>query len=143
MEEYMIFDIKQFLEDSKGWGAEKRKLERELESISYQPSAQNETGIRSGKISKIVENISEREIGIREKIEEINKKQKLLDYAFSVITEDESELIKKMTYSDKRKEMIVWEYGRKHGIGKDYVYRDRKIALEKMAVAIMEEYRAV
>lgn len=129
---YVRFDTVAFLKDSKTWGGKKSKLLQELEFMSELPSVNNESGVRSGKISKPAETMAMRRIKLKEQIEEIERNEEMLRYGMSTLTDSEKELVVGLYISDRRNGIVVWEWGRKHGLNKDYVYEELHKILREM-----------
>ena len=129
---YVRFDTVAFLKDSKTWGGKKSKLLQELEFMSELPSVNNESGVRSGKISKPAETMAMRRIKLKEQIEEIERNEEMLRYGMSTLTDSEKELVVGLYISDRRNGSVVWEWGRKHGLNKDYVYEELHKILREM-----------
>ena len=134
------FDIKSFLKASRYWKNEKERLEQELENTLYLPSVNNVTGVRSGNIAEPAAKTALRNLEIQAKIEEIRLNETMLDYALSKLSEDERSVIDGFFYPRKSIGVFVHDYGRKHGLCKDYVYAERERVLEKMRRIIEAEF---
>ena len=138
--EWRRFDIKSFLKASRHWRRDRERLEEELNNILYLPSVNNESGIRSGNISEPAAKTALRSLELQAKIEEILLNETMLDYALNQLTADEKTLINGFFYPRKTIGVFVHDYGRKHGLCKDYVYAERERVLEKMRRIIEREY---
>ena len=138
--EWRRFDIKSFLKASKYWKRDKERLEEELNNMLYLPSATNESGVRSGNIAEPAAKTALRSLELQAKIEEILLNEEMLDYAMNQLTADEKMLIDGFFYPRKTIGKFVHDYGRKHGLCKDYVYAERERVLEKMRRIIEREY---
>lgn len=129
---YVRFDTVAFLKDSKKWESRKKTLQQELENMSELPSINNESGVRSGKISKPAETMAIRIIQIKEELAEIELNERMLKYGLATLTASEKELVTGLYFSERRNGIIVWEWGRKHGLNKDYVYDELHRMLREM-----------
>ena len=129
---YVRFDTVAFLKDSKLWGSKKARLQQELEFMSELPSVNNESGVRSGKISKPAETMAMRRMRLKEQIAELERNEEMLRYGMSTLTNDEKELVVGLYMTDRRNGIVVWEWGRKHGLNKDYVYEELRKTLREM-----------
>lgn len=138
--EWRRFDIKSFLKASRHWKRDRERLEEELNNILYLPSVTNESGVRSGNIADTTAKTALRSLEIQAKIEEILLNEEMLNYAISQLTVDEKTLIDGFFYPRKTIGIFVHDYGRKHGLCKDYVYAEREKVLEKMRRIIEREY---
>lgn len=138
--EWRRFDIKAFLKASRHWKRDKERLQQELNNISYLPSVTNESGIRSGNIAEPAAQTALRSLELQAKLEKILLNEEMLKYAMNQLTSDEKALIDGFFYSRKSRGVFVHDYGRKHGICKDYVYAERERVLEKMRRIIEREY---
>lgn len=134
------FPIKSFLKESLEWEDRIKKLKEEQEALLGLPSVDNSTGIRSSEPSNMTASIALRRLKIQSEIEEILLDKEMLRYAIKQLSEDERELLNGFFYPKKPKGLFVWEYGRKHGLGKNLVYEEKDRVLEKMRVCIEEEY---
>lgn len=134
------FDILPFLESSKHWQDDLRKLQNELDNISYLPAGGNETGVRGSDISETPYSITLQKLKIQAGINKIKKDMGMLDYGLKCLTEDEKELIDGFFYPKKAKGVFVYEYGRKHGLCKTLVYDKRTKVLDKLRRIIEAEY---
>lgn len=134
------FDIKGFLKASKHWEEDKAKLEQEMDALLTLPSIKNESGVHSSNVSDITAQTALRRLQIQAEIEEIKLNEEMLNYALKQLTEDERALIDGFFYPRQKIGVFVEEYGRKHGMCKDYVYRDKDAALNKMRTIIETEY---
>lgn len=134
------FDIKGFLNDSKHWDERLEELNNELNNLSYLPSVDNKTGIRSGETSDLTFSVSLRRLKITAEIEEIKLNKEMLSYALKRIESDERELIDGLFYPKKKKTVFVQEYGRKYGICETYVYEKKDRVLYKLKRIIEQEY---
>ena len=138
--EWRRFDIKSFLKASRHWKRDRERLEEELNNILYLPSVTNESGIRSGNIADPAAKTALRSLELQSKIEEISLNETMLAFALSQLTADEKMLIDGFFYPRKTIGIFVHDYGRKHGLCKDYVYAERERVLEKMRRIIEREY---
>lgn len=134
------FDIRGFLEASKGWDSKLEKLNNELNDLPYLPAVDNKSGVRSGDISDLTYSVTLKRLKITADIEEILLNKEMLNYAFKRLTEDERELIDGLFYPQKRKSVFVQEYGRKYGLCDTYVYEKKSRVLDKMKRLIEEAY---
>lgn len=134
------FDIKSFLKASRHWKSDRERLEQELENLLYLPSVTNNSGIRSKDIAEPTAKTALRSLELQAKIEEIRLNETMLDYALSKLTVDEKSLIDGFFYPRKTIGIFVHDYGRKHGLCKDYVYAERERVLEKMRLIIEAEF---
>jgi len=134
------FDIKSFLKASRHWKEDKARLEQELKDISYLPSMENESGVRSGKISELPAQLALRGLKIQAEIEEILLCEEMLKYALSKLTEDEKSLVDGFFYPHQSIGVFVEEYGKSHGLSKNLVYAERNRTLEKLRMLIEAEY---
>ena len=134
------FDIKYFLKASRHWKNDRERLQQELDEMLYLPSVTNESGIRSGNIAEPAAKTALKIIEIEDKIKEILLYEEMLDCALAELTADERTLIDGFFYPRKTIGVFVHDYGRKHGLCKDYVYAERERVLEKMKRKIETEY---
>ena len=134
------FDIKSFLKASRHWKNDRERLQQELDEMLYLPSVTNESGIRSGNIAEPAAKTALKIIEIEDKIKEILLYEEMLDCALAELTADERTLIDGFFYPRKTIGVFVHDYGRKHGLCKDYVYAERERVLEKMKRKIETEY---
>lgn len=140
MMEWRPFDIKSFLKASRHWKEDRRKLEQELKDLLYLPSINNESGVRSGNIAEPAAQIAMRRLKISEEIDKISRNEEMLDTALKSLTEDERVLVSGFYYPKTYIGVFVQEYGREHGLCKDYVYAERDRVLEKMRRVIEHNY---
>lgn len=138
--EWRRFDIKAFLKASRHWKQDKERLTKELDNILYLPSVTNESGVRSGNIADPAAQTALRSLELQAKIEKIKLYEEMLKYAMNQLTADERNLIDGFFYPRKTIGVFVHDYGRKHGLCKDYVYAERERVLEKMRRTIEREY---
>ena len=134
------FDIRGFLEASKGWDSKLEKLNNELNDLPYLPAVDNKSGVRSGDKSDLTYTVTLKRLKITAEIEEILLNKEMLNYAFKRLTEDERELIDGLFYPQKKKSWFVQEYGRKYGLCDTYVYEKKNRILDKMKRLIEEAY---
>lgn len=134
------FDIKSFLKASRYWRSERERFEQELNNLLYLPSVNNESGIRSGNIAEPTAKTALRSLELQAKIEEIKLNETMLDYALGKLTADERSLIDGFFFPKKNIGAFVYDYGRKHGLCKDYVYAEREKVLDKMRRIIEAEF---
>lgn len=134
------FDIRGFLEASKGWDSTLEKLNNELNDLPYLPAVDNKSGVRSGDKSDLTYTVTLKRLKITAEIEEILLNKEMLNYAFKRLTEDERELIDGLFYPRKKKSWFVQEYGRKYGLCDTYVYEKKNRILDKMKRLIEEAY---
>ena len=134
------FDIRGFLEASKGWDSKLEKLNNELNDLPYLPAVDNKSGVRSGDKSDLTYTVTLKRLKITAEIEEILLNKEMLNYAFKRLTEDERELIDGLFYPQKKKSWFVQEYGRKYGLCDTYVYEKKNRILAKMKRLIEEAY---
>ena len=121
---YIHFDTLMFLKDSKNWGKEKKRLKEVLEAMSEIPSRDNPSGVRSGKISKLTQEMALKKIEIEDKLAQIELNEEMLKYGLDTLSESDKSLVVGLYMSSKRNGIVVWEWGRKYGLNKDYVYRE-------------------
>lgn len=140
MMDWRPFDIKSFLKASKHWKNERERLETELKNILYLPSVTNESGVRSGNIAEPAAKTAIKTIELESKIDEIKHYEEMLDFALGKLTTDERALIDGFFYPKKTIGVFVHDYGRKHGLCKDYVYAERERILRKLRRIIENEY---
>jgi len=138
--EWIRFDIKSFLKSSRHWKRDRERLEQELNNLLLLPSVSNESGVRSGNIADPTAKTALRSLELQAKIEEILLNETMLQYALNQLTADERALIDGFFYPRKTIGIFVHDYGRKHGLCKDYVYAERERVLEKMRRIIEKEY---
>ena len=136
------FDILSFLKASKDWDDDLKKLQTELDNISYLPAGGNESGVRGSDISEPPYRIAVRELEIQAEMEEILLNKEILKYALNKLTEDEKDLINGFFYPKKRISVFVYEYGRRRGLSKTLVYDERTKVLDKLRRIIEAEYYA-
>lgn len=134
------FDILAFLKASKHWKEDLKRLQDELDNISYLPAGGNESGIRGSDISEPPYSIALQELKIQAEIEEIKLNITMLEYALNKLTEAERALIDGFFYPKKSIGVFVEEYGRKHGLSKTLVYDERTKVLDKLRRIIEAEY---
>ena len=108
--------------------------------MSELPSVNNESGVRSGKVSKPAETMAMRRIAIKEELAEIELNEEMLRFGIGTLTASEKELIMGMYFSERRNGVVVWEWGRKHGLNKDYVYDELHKILRDMGDKIEARY---
>ena len=136
---WMQFNIKQFLKDSSGWEEKIQSLQEELDNMPELPAVKN-SEVHSGNISNPTMQNALRRLKIQSEIEELKLNREMLNYAFKALTEDERRLIDGFFFPKKPKTIFREEYGREHGLNKDYVYAERDRVLEKMRMVIESEY---
>ena len=136
----LVFPIEDFLKESKKWKEEKDRLQKEMDNLSFLPSVDNKTGVRSGDISNLTAQIALRRLEIQAEIEDILLNEEMLRYARKRLTKDENRLIDGFYYPKKKIGVFVQEYGQEKGLGKNLVYEERARALEKMRMIIESEY---
>lgn len=134
------FDIESFLKASRHWKEDKEKLKKELNDLSYLPSINNESGIRSSNTSDLTAQTAIRRLKIQAEIEEIQLCEEMLAFALKNLSEDELRLIKGFYYPKKQIGVFVQEYGMEHGLCKNLVYAKRKNVLDKLRDVIEEKY---
>ena len=134
------FDIRGFLEASKGWDSKLEKLNNELNDLPFLPAVDNKSGVRSGDKSDLTYTVALKRLKITAEIEEILLNKEMLNYAFKRLTEDERELIDGFFRPKKRIGVFVQEYGRKYGMSERGVYMERSRVLDKMKRLIEEAY---
>ena len=134
------FDIKSFLKASRHWEEDKARLRQEMDDLSFLPSVDNKSGVRSGTPSDMTSQIALRRLRIASLIEEIELNEEMLKCALKQLTEDERRLIDGFYYPKKKIGVFVQEYGREMGICENYVYNKRNKALDKMRMIIEKEY---
>ena len=140
MMDWRPFDIKSFLKASRHWKEDRARLEQELKDLSYLPSINNESGVRSGNVGEPTAQIAMRRLKISAEIDKISRNEEMLNTALKTLTEDERTLVSGFYYPKKMIRVFVQEYGRKHGLCKDYVYAEKDRVLEKMRRVIEHNY---
>ena len=130
MQNFVEFNAVKFLQSAKKWEAMKKRLEKDLEDITILKGT-SDNPIRSGNISDPVSNIaSEREL-IIEKIDKINKYQRILDYALEQLSEQHREVIEAFFFKGgmihQNAKKVAQKYGLSYPKG---VYKLRREALE-------------
>lgn len=133
-------DVEGLIKDSKTADERLAKLKEELENIPELPSVDNKTGVRSSDPSDLTAQTALRRLKILAEIEEILLDKEMLNYALKRLTEDERALINGFFYPKKQIGVFVHEYGRTHGLCKDYVYDERTRVLDKIEGLIHEGY---
>lgn len=134
------FDTDLLLKKSKGFDEEIQKLQKKLDAIPELPAVNNESGIRGSEPSDPTGKLALRRMELIEKINEINLYKEMLECGLSVLTDDERIVINGFYFGKKRIRSFVWEYGRKHGLCKDYVYKRKNEVLRKMGDFILKNY---
>ena len=134
------FNIIKFLEDHRKFKERKQKLETKLQNISYLPSKSDDSGVRSGNISKIPEKLAFERIKIKGEITEIDLLTELYDYGFSRLTEREQDVIT-LFYSPQRSTpMQRMKYCQKYYTNESDLYsRDKPDAIDHFR-RIIEDY---
>lgn len=136
---WVRFDIKSFLKASKHWEDDIARLRQEMEDLSFLPSVDNKSGVRSG-LSDMTASTALRRLKIQAEIEEIQLDEEMLRYAIKRLTEDERALFNGFYRPKKKIGVFVEEYGKQHGLCRDYVYDAREAMLDKMRILIEGEY---
>lgn len=134
------FNILKFLEEHRKFKARKKELEEKLENISYLPSKSDDSGVRSGSISKIPERLALERLKIMNEISEIDILTGLYDYGFDRLSTREQDVIM-LFYSKERSTPIKrTEYCQKYYTNETDLYsRDKPEAVDHFR-RIIEEY---
>lgn len=140
MDKWHPYDIKQLIRESKFWEKREKEIRIKIADLRGLSSVNNESGVRTKEPSKITENTAIKILALEKELEEIKTDREKLSYGLSVLDNNERSLVEDMYFSHKSKGMVVWEYGRKNGINKDYVYRDLNKILTKMSAEIDRKY---
>ena len=106
----------------------------------YLPSVNNESGVRSGEIANPTAKTALRSLELQNKIQEIIHNEQMLNFALGQLSEDEKALINGFFYPNRTIGSFVYDYGRKYGLCKDYVYAERERVLDKMRRSIEKEF---
>lgn len=136
------FNIIRFLEEHRHFKARRKELEDKLNNISYIPSKSDDSGVRSGNISKIPERLAFERMKIMDEISEIDILTGLYDYGFARLTPREQDVIL-LFYSQRRSTPIKrTEYCQKYLTNETDLYsRDKPEAVDHFR-RIIEEYFA-
>lgn len=140
MDKWHPYDIKQLIRESKFWEKREKEIRIKIADLRGLSSVNNESGVRTKEPSKITENTAIKILTLEKELEEIKTDREKLSYGLSVLDNNERSLVEDMYFSHKSKGIVVWEYGRKNGINKDYVYRDLNKILTKMSAEIDRRY---
>ena len=136
---YIHFDTVMFLKDAKRWESRKKQLIQRLESMSELPSVNNPSGVRSGSISKPTQAQALERLEIEEELAQIELQEEMLQYGLGSLNENDKELVVGMYLSSRRNGIVVYEWGRKNGLNKDYVYDELHRILWTMGEKIEEK----
>ena len=139
MNRWRPFDIKSFLKASRHWDEDIRRLQEEHDNLSELPAMGNNPG-RSSDVTDLTAQVALKRLKIVAEIEEIRLYKEMLELALKTLTKDERRLIEGFYFPKKSKGEFVYEYSRDKGICKDYVYRDRDMALQHMRDVIERVY---
>ena len=137
---WVRFDIKSFLKESRHWKEDKERLQQEMDARLTLPSVENSSGVRSTEVSDITARTALRRLEIQAEIEDILLNEEILAYAIKRLTEDERALFNGFYRPKKKIGVFVEEYGKQHGLCRDYVYDAREAMLDKMRILIEGEY---
>lgn len=138
--EWRPFNTHAFLKESKHWEEKRREILLKLEEISELPAIDNKTGIKSGKISDLTKQTAMKKIELEGELKKIDRNEEMLQYALGTLDGRERALIDGFYFSRKQRSIFVWEYGRKYGLCKDYVYAERERILKELGNRIIEKY---
>ena len=138
MERYYRFDAHAFLKESKGWAKEKKKLERELESIPELKAMEN-SEVHSGSTSDPTAQVSLKRVHLMEEIRRINIYENALRYAWDNLTEEEQDILARFYFTRKRINYEVHLLCDKYHIEKSQVYNRKNKALKELT-DLVEDY---
>lgn len=140
MNEWRPFDTHSFLKASRGWDKRIKELQDELEATTDIPAYKNDAGVKGDSVSDPTARITLRRLNIQAEIEEILLNKEMLKYGLSMLTEDERRFIDSFYNPRQSIGSFVYEYGKKQGINKDYVYAERRRVLDKIGEIILKAY---
>ena len=138
--EWRPFNTHAFLKQSKKWDEKIKEIEQKLAEISELPAVENKTGVRSGKTSDLTQQTAMKKMELQEKLDRLKRDKEMLQYALDKLGEPDRELINGFYFSKKQRSIFVWNYGRKYGLCKDYVYSERNRVLKEMGEEIVKKF---
>ncbi len=141
MDKYWIFDIERFLKDSKGWGRERLKLERELESLLDLKAMSQDTPVQTSNISDATGSTAVKRAEIMEEINKLDRKTHLLEVAYLELSKMEKDCIDTFFFSKGLLGARVDEFTFRWDCKRRYAYNTRRQALEKMREHIEKALR--
>lgn len=139
MNRYMQFDIRKFIIESQSWDKEIREKERELENVSELKSGGDSQG-RSSVKSDPVASVVQVRTKIQWEISRLNTYKQAYEEAFSLLDQEQQEVIKLFFFTDGYKGAQIELFGYDHNISVRGVYRLKRIALQIMSDYITDEY---
>lgn len=139
MIKYMRFDIKSFIEDSKGWDDEIKNIKTEIEAIS-ELKAIEQSPTHSSNISDPTSNVASEYEKLKIKLDRLATYQAAFKYAFNRLSEAHKEVIELFFFKGGYIAPLVEKYGSKWGFCRDGVYKERREALDELSRIITERY---
>lgn len=130
MDRYILFNPEKFLKDAPKWDAERKRLEKELESV-LELTANENAEVHSGSISDPTQKTALKRLWLSQEINRIDNYQHVLEYGLTHITPSQRELIE-CFYFKKNKALnyIVDELSEKYSCSTRHIYRMKNEAVE-------------
>ena len=136
LEKYKRFDPEWFLKEIKDMGDEKRTLQEKLKETTELPSINNESGVRSGKVSELTARQALQRIELKEQIADIERCEEAHRKAMDSLSKEDVELLNGFFFPT----MPIWKfrikYAETHFMGDTLIYKHRKNALQRYAEVI-------
>ena len=92
MDRYITFNAEKFLREAKQWKAEKKTLQKILDSIPELSAIQN-SEVHSTNISSPTETTAMKRIKITKELDRLSHYERILNYGLSRLTEEEKYII--------------------------------------------------
>lgn len=139
MNRYIEFNAVKFLKESGGWEEEKKKLQKELESITEIRGTEN-SPVRLRRINDTVSSVAAARERIQNDIDRIECYEHALDFAMRYITEAEKEAIELFFFSGGYISALIDKFSLKHAMCRSDVYSLRRQAIDHLSRIITRRF---
>lgn len=139
MNRYIEFNAVKFLKESRGWEAEKKRLQAEMDELAHLKGAGDSPARSSGPGDSTGAAVIERD-RIQSQIDRINLYQEALSYAWNSLSEAFRDVLTAFFFTGGYMSRNVRDYGSKYGMCIKLVYSQRRKALNELSRIITRRY---
>lgn len=137
MNKFIEFNVVKFINESKTWCAERKRLQAKLEGITEIKGIDN-SPIRSGRLHDSVADVASEREQIEAQIARIETYQKIWQHVERCLNDSEKEILE-VFFMGGRIDKKIQAFSRKHAMCRSDVYAFRRETLEKIRDAVYEK----
>lgn len=139
MHKYIEFNAVRFLNDSRGWEAEKKKLEEKLEGVT-EIKGMDYAPIRSGRLHDSVADTAVARERIQAQIDRLERYQAVLSYAWDRLPEEHRGVLAAFFFTEGYKSKVIRKYAVERAMCLNQAYVLRREAIRKLTRIITNEF---